>query len=93
MKKLFNKNSVVTEKEKEEVFRSSNTCWICEKFIEDEKVNDHCHTTEKYRSAAHWKCNVNLKLTLKVSVIFHNLKGYGIHLIINKIGKFDKKVY
>ena len=34
MKKHFNKNLIMTE---EEQFHSSNMCWICEKFIEDEK--------------------------------------------------------
>ena len=27
-----------------------------------------------------------------VSVIFHNLKGYGTHLIMQEISKFDVKV-
>ena len=64
--------------EEEKEFRSSNTCWICEKLIEDgdEKVRDHCHITGKFRGAAHWSCNINLQLTKKVPIIFHNLKGY-----------------
>ena len=48
--------------------------------------------TGKYRGAAHWSCNINLKLTKKIHVIFHNLKGYDIHLIIKEISKFDVKV-
>ena len=36
--------------------------------------------------------NVNLKVTENVLVIYHNLKGYDSHLIINEIGKFDVKV-
>ena len=35
--------------------------------------------------------NVNLKVTENVLVIYHNLKGYDSHLIINEIGKFDVK--
>ena len=58
-KKHFNKNFIMTEKEKNS--RSWNTCWICEKLIDDDKVN-HCHITRKYREPAHWSCNVNLKL-------------------------------
>ena len=80
MKKHFNKNLIMTEKE-EEQFQSSNICWICEKLIEDEKVRDHCHITGKFRGAAHWSCNINLQLTKKVPVIFHNLRGYDSHLI------------
>ena len=35
-------------------FRLSDTCWICEKLIDDddEEVRDHCHLSVKYRGAA-----------------------------------------
>ena len=91
MKKPFNKNLIISEKE-EENFWSSNACWICEKLIDDEKGRDHYRTTGKYRGAARRSCNVNLKLTKKVVIIFHNLKGYDSHLIINDIGKLNVKV-
>ena len=29
------------------MFRSRNTCWICEKLTNDEKVRNHCHITGK----------------------------------------------
>ena len=60
--------------------------------IEDEIVRDHCHITGKYIGAAHWSCNVNLKLTKKAYEIFHDIKGYESHSIINEIGKFNVKV-
>ena len=93
MKKHFNKNLILSEEE-EKQFQSSNTCWICEKLIDndDEKVRDHYHITGKFRSAAHWICNINLQLTQNVPVIFHNLRGYGIHLICFELSKFDVKI-
>ena len=72
MKKYFQKNLIMTEEE--EHFQSSNICWICEKLIDDEKVRDHCHIAGKYKRAAYWNCNVNLKLTKKVYIILNNLK-------------------
>ena len=80
--------------EEEEQFRSSNTCWICEKLIDDddEKVKGHCHVTGKFRGAAHWNCNINLLLTKKFPVIFHNLSGYEIHLIFYELNKFVVKI-
>ena len=48
--------------------------------------------TAKYRGAVHFSCNANCKLSKKVPVIFQNLKGYGSHLIIKEISKFDVKV-
>ena len=93
MKKHFNKNLIISAEE-EERFQLKNSCWICDKLFDvgDDKVRDHCHITGKYRGAAHWSCNINLKLTKKIPVIFHNLRGYGSHLIIKEIGKFDVKV-
>ena len=92
MKKHFNKNLIMSEEE--EQFQSSNTCWICEKLIDDddEKVRDHCHVTGKFRGAAHWSCNINLQLTKKVPVIFHNLRGYDSHLIFDELKNFDVKI-
>ena len=91
MKKHFNKNLIMSEEE--EQFQSSNTCWICEKLIDDddEKVRDHCHVTGKVRGPAHWSCNINLQSTEKVPVIFHNLRGYDNHLIFDELKNFDVK--
>ena len=70
MKKHFNMN-VVMSAEEEERFQLSNSCWICDKLFDvgDDKVKDHCHITGKYRGAGHWSCNINLKLSKKISVI------------------------
>ena len=48
--------------------------------------------TGKYKSAARRSCNINLKLTKKIPVIFHNLRRYDSHLIIKEIIKFGVKV-
>ena len=92
MEKHFNKNLIMSEEE--EQFQSSNICWICEKLIDDddEKVRDHCHTTGKVGGTAHWSCTINLQLTKKVFVIFHNLRGYDSHLIFCELNKFDVKI-
>ena len=76
---------------REHLFQQSNSCWICKKLIDndDEKVRDHCHITGKFRGTAHGNCNINLQLTKKVPVIFHNLRGYNSHLIFSELDKFD----
>ena len=86
MKKHFNKNLIMSEEE-EEQFQSSNTCWICEKLIDDdnENVRDQCPITGKFRGGAHWSCNINVQLTKKVPVVFHNFRGYDSHLIFDEL--------
>ena len=93
MKKRFNKSLIISEEE-EHLFRQSNSCWICKKFIynDDKKLRDHCHVTRKFRGASHWICNINLQLTKKVPIIFHNLKGYNSHLIFCELNKFNVKI-
>ena len=80
--------------EEQERTQLNNSCRICDKLLDvgDDKVRDHCHIAGKYRGASHWSCNINLKLTKKISVIFHNLRGYGGHLVIKEMNKFHVKV-
>ena len=93
IKNPFNQNLIMSV-EDERSFKSSNKCWICNKLFAagNNKVGDHDHVTGKYKGPAHWNCNINLKLSKKVPVIFHNLKGYDSHLIMQEIGKFDVKI-
>ena len=58
----------------------------------DEKVRDHCHISGKFKGAADFSCNANLKITKKVPIIFHNLREYDSHLIIKQISNFDLRL-
>ena len=93
MKKHFNKNVVMSEKD-EQIFQSSNNCWICNKLFDvgDNKVRDYSHITGIYGGSVHWNCNINLRLDKRFPVIFHNLRSYGSHFIIREIKKLDVKV-
>ena len=73
--------------EDERSFKSSAKRWICNKLFAagDSKVRDDDHVIEKCRHSDHWNCNINLKFTKKISVIFYNFKGYESHLIDVKI--------
>ena len=46
----------------------------------------------KYRGAACNKCNLGMKMTNTIPVIFHNLKRYDSHLLLPELGKFNKKI-
>ena len=95
MKKEFNKPLRMT-KEDEEEFQKANECHICNiKYTnEDVKVRDHCHITGKYRGSANQECNLKLRVNpeeIKIPVIFHNLRGYDSHFIMQEIGEIVKK--
>ena len=73
-----------------------NGCHICGKKYTDKdvRVRDHCHITRKFRGSAHQECNLKLKIkpeNLKIPVIFHNLRGYDSHFIMQQIGEIAKK--
>ncbi|KAK3767931.1 hypothetical protein RRG08_052614 [Elysia crispata] len=56
---------------------------------------DHCHITGKYRGAAHNACNLKLRLnpkTTTIPVVFHNLRGYDSHLLMQAISKVEGRM-
>ena len=89
-KNYFNQKLLMSTKD-EEIFRLPNKCWICGKLFDENsvRVRDHCHIFGKFRGAAHQDCNINLKISNRVPVIFHNLRGYDSHLIIKEMCNFD----
>ena len=94
VKKRFNKPLVMTEND-EMRFKLMDKCHICgEKHTDkDVRVRDHCHITGKFRGSAHQECNLKLRIkpeNLKIPVIFHNLRGYDSHFIMQQISKIAK---
>ena len=95
MKKEFNKQLITTDND-ELSFKLEQKCHICEESYKDKdiRVRDHCHITGKYRGSAHQDCNLKLRLNpeeIKIPVIFHNLRGYDSHFIMQQIGEITKK--
>ena len=95
MKKHFNKPLKMT-KENETDFQKATKCYICDiKYTDkDIHVRDHCHITGKFRGSAHQDCNLKLQIkpdNIKIPVIFHNLRGYDSHFIMQQIGEIAKK--
>ena len=94
MRKCLNKSLKMT-KDDLDVFEKSTECYICNKQYtrEDIRVKDYCHITRKFRGSAHQECNLKLTLNpdeIKIPVIFHNLRGYDSHFIMQEIGAIVK---
>ena len=95
MKKHFNKPLKMTI-EDENDFQKAMKCHICDQQYTDEdiRVRDHCHITGEFRGSAHQDCNLKLQIkpeAIKIPVIFHNLRGYDSHFIMQEIGKIAKE--
>ena len=76
-------------------FRTAETCHVCDKPLVGDSVRDHCHITSEYRGAAHNACNLKLRLnpkTTSIPVVFHNLRGYDSHLLVQAISKVEGRV-
>ena len=94
IKKEFNKPLRMTNEDEKE-FQKAEECHICNKKYTDKdiQVRDHCHITGKYRGSAHQECNLQLRVNpeeVKIPVIFHNLRGYDSHFIMQEIGAIVK---
>ena len=75
--------------------KAATNCHICEKLLNGDSVRDHCHITRKYRGAAHKACNLKLRLEpwkTPIPVVFHNLRGYDSHLLMQAISRVMGKV-
>ena len=85
MRKHFTKELVMA-KEGDEGFENSTKCWICDNVYVggDVKVTD-CHVTGKYKGSARRDHNINVKLNHEIPVVFHNLKNYNSHLIMQEL--------
>ena len=95
IKKEFNKPLIMTKEDKED-FQKAEKCYICGKNYTDKdiRVRDHCHITGRYRGSAHQDCNLKLRIDpkgIKIPVVFHNLRSYDSHMIMQEIGEIVKK--
>ena len=101
MREHFNKPLKMTDDDWRD-FQNTSSCYICGRKYKPKELNgdengpvrDHCHITGKYRGSAHNDCNLRLRLdseSIKIPVIFHNLKRYDSHFIMQKVGKMIEK--
>jgi len=81
-------------------FQNAKTCHICEKELGKDRERDHDHLNGIFRGASHSHCNFQFHLrqgkrsqgsTLYIPVVFHNLRGYDMHLLMESAGKFKTK--
>ena len=67
----------------------STLCHICNEELGEDWMHGHCYISGKFRDAAHAVCNLNYKVPMFSSVVFHNFYGYDSHLFIKTFGNSE----
>lgn len=96
IKKNFNKPLILTDEDEKQFIQLKNVIFVVnhsqKKYI---RIRDHCHITGKYKGSAHQDCNINhlslMVAEIKITVIFHNLRGYDSQFIMQEIGEIAKR--
>ena len=60
-----------------------------------DSVKDHCYITGIYRGAAHNANNLKMRIkprTDQIPVVFHNLRGYNAHHLIQAMSQLQKEI-
>ena len=92
---LANPQAMRMTPEDRRTHNNSTHCHVCAGPLASDSVRDHCHITGKYRGAAHNACNLKLRINSKtttIPVVFHNLRGYDSHLLMQAMSKVEGKV-
>ena len=64
-------------------FNKAESCYLCNKSFNKDKVADHCYFTGQYLGPACNQCNLARRISKPfLPVIFHNLGGYDLHHIL-----------
>ena len=82
-------------KKQQESYENEKVCYMCKEKFEIEyvkdkkyrKVKDHCHYTEKCRTAAHSICNLKVSVPKNSSIAFQSGSNYDYHFIIKELAK------
>ena len=80
------KDIIMIEEDKQD-FENNNICRFCEKYIESNKVKDHCHLTGKYRGPAHNECNLKVKQKDSnfITIGLHNFSNSDCHMFFKTL--------
>ena len=92
----FKKPLQMTDKDEQEFKTAEESHIRGQKYgNKDIRVRDHCHITGQFRGSTYQDCNLQLRINAKefnkIPVIFHNLRGYDFHFIMQEIGSIGKE--
>ena len=77
---------ILTSEERDRL-KLTQTCYLCQKEMLQDKVLDHDHLTGRLLGVAHNECNLKRREAQVLTVYCHNFAGFDSHLLIREIGK------
>ena len=89
---------MIRDEDARQGFDDATDCYICTKPLDREQNTicaDHCHFTGRFRGAVHQACNLQYKIDktkYRLPVLFHNLRGYDSHLIMQAVRKHHGRI-
>lgn len=89
---------MIWDQDAQQKFDDATDCYICNKPLNRGQniiSADHCHFTGCFRGAVHQSCNFRYKVEkdrFRLPVLFHNLRGYDSHLIMQAVRKYHGRI-
>ena len=89
---------IIWDQDARQRYDNATDCYICKKPLNREQNTicaDHCHFTGRFRGATHQSCNLRFKVDkerYRLPVLFHNLRGYDSHLIMQAVRKHHGRI-
>ena len=96
VKRLEKSQPIVMTPEDQKDFEVTR-CHIRHELMGVDRVRDHDHVNGKYRGTARSECNLQFRLrkdqqgkkdSFYIPVLFHILRGYDSHILMQSIGKY-----
>lgn len=73
--------------------QNTSVCELCNTPFSENviKVRDHCHemSSNNFRYVCCSNCNLKLRKSFIIPVVFHNLSNYDLHFLIEEFGSID----
>ena len=97
---LSRQKPMIISPQQQREFQTVQYCFICGDLLGADRVHNHDCLTGKYRGVAHHECHTNFqwrfivrkkKRQYIVPIIFHNLRGYDGHLLMEALGRHKQK--
>lgn len=93
VRRSLSKNLSMSREEVER-YESTEKCYVCgDGFTKKEfKIRGYCKGSGRFVGGVHERCQKEFVISNRIPVVFHNLRGYDSHFLMQEIGKMKMKI-